>query len=115
MAKAAAWWAAKKYARRESRDAAGHTDVMDVMERMRMMPMMPVIYVVPLALGAWMIRRYRVRLYISRDRNFTHASKIFAIRPHAVFLRVQARLMRHGPESAFVASSAAAEERMAAS
>jgi hypothetical protein len=82
---------------------------------MRMMPMMPVIYVVPLALGAWMIRRYRVRLYISRDRNFTHASKIFAIRPHAVFLRVQARLMRHGPESAFVASSAAAEERMAAS
>lgn len=33
--------------------------------------------------------------------------------PHAVFLRVQARLMRHGPES--VASSAAAEERMAAS
>jgi len=46
---------------------------MDVMERMRMMPMMPVIYVVPLALGAWMIRRYRVRLYISRDRNFTPA------------------------------------------
>jgi hypothetical protein len=35
--------------------------------------------------------------------------------PHTVFLRVQARLMRHGPEPAFVPAPAAAEQRMAAS
>jgi hypothetical protein len=53
------------------------------------------------------------RLLRGRKQKYKRGYQVLRI-PHAVFLRVQARLMRYAPESAFVAPAAPAE-RMAAS
>jgi len=54
------------------------------------------------------------RLLRGRKQKYKRGYQVLRI-PHAVFLRVQARLMRHPPESAPFVAPGAGEERMAAS